>query len=176
MKLIKKIALSLFIVNFTVLGFGYDNQNVSKSYAAEDPIYNKQRDELSYAVSDRANVVATEAYTSYASADQKAAYENAIAEGNRLLGLGDGATREQLASATAAINQAKASIKRSVGASVKRQQLEQAIENNRTSVNSANFLLENAPNTVAPVRDKLVSLLQRSEALIRQAEAILQKL
>ena len=172
---IKKIALSLLVANFAFLGLAQNNLNLS--YAAEDKLtsdYEKQKSQLSYAIADRAVVVSTDAYNNYASEDAKAAYEKAVADGQAVLEKGD-ATFEELAVATSNINQAKATIWKDVDRLIKIEKLKVAVERNKTTIKSAKFLLENAPNTVAKVRGKLLDQIKKAEATIQRSEAYLAK-
>lgn len=174
-KIIKKLGLSLLVINFSFLAFGSNAEKVDISYAAEeDAIYEKQKSELAYAVSDRANVVSTQAYTEYASADQKAAYENAIAQGNAVLAKGNNATREEMATATSNINKAKASITRSVTRAVEISKLRAAVDRNQKTTDAANLLLNKYPHTVKNIRPQLIDLINKSQNLINKAQQILQ--
>ncbi len=176
-KNIKKIALSVLVANFAFLGLA--QTNVNTSYAAEEPLtkdYQKQKSQLSYAIADRAVVVSTEAYNSYASEDAKAAYEKAVANGQMVLEKGDAATFEELAVATANINQAKSVVWKDVDRLIKIDRLRLAVEDNKASVKSAKFLLESAPNTVARVRGKLIEKIKKAESVIQKSEDILSRI
>lgn len=174
-KVIKKISIAFFAINFAFLGLGQtETFQVFASEAQEkDAKYYEQKEELKKAVNDRAKVVSTDAYNNYASADAKAAYENAISNGQAILNKGDAATREELATATRNINNAKAGISRDAKAAIDKINLTKAIERNRIVIDAAKFLLENAPSKVANVKDQLLTMIQESEALIRKAEAFL---
>lgn len=175
-KTIKKIALSVLVANFAFLGLV--QTNVETSYAAEETLtkdYQRQKTQLSYAIADRAVVVSTEAYNSYASEDAKAAYENAIANGQMILEKGDAATFEELAVATSNINQAKSAVWRDVDKLIKTDRLKASMEKNRQTIASARFLLENAPKTVAKVRGKLLDQIKKAEAILQKSEAYLAK-
>ena len=175
-KTIKKIALSLLVANFAFLGIA---QNTTyTSYAAEEQLtadYQKQKEQLSYAIADRSVVVSTEAYNKYASENAKARYEKAIADGQAVIEKGDNATFEELAIATSNINQAKATIWKDVDRLIKIEKLKVSVERNRTSIKSAKFLLENAPKTVAKVKDKLIEQIRKAEDTIQRSEAYLAK-
>ena len=175
-KTIKKIALSLLVANFAFLGIA---QNTTyTSYAAEEQLtvdYQKQKEQLSYAIADRSVVVSTEAYNKYASENAKARYEKAIADGQAVIEKGDNATFEELAIATSNINQAKATILKDVDRLIKIEKLKVSVERNRTSIKSAKFLLENAPKTVAKVKDKLIEQIRKAEDTIQRSEAYLAK-
>ena len=54
--------------------------------------------------------------------------------------------------------------------------LKKAIDQNKVAVQSAEFLLENAPKQVAPVKDKLVKILNDAKATIKKSEEFLDKL
>lgn len=54
-----------------------------------------------------------------------------------------------------------------------KERLRQAIDYNKTQVNSAKFLLENAPKTVAKVKDKLESQIKKAEEIIEKSEKAL---
>ena len=171
MKIIKKLILSLFTANILFLGFGFN------AHASENDVrYNKQRDQLVYAVADRSNVVTSEAYYSYASEDTKASYEKAIADGDKLVQMGSAASIKDLAQATANINKAKANIKKEVDKELKKKKLEGAVDTNRKTVEAAKYLLKNVPHTVASVKGKLLQLIQKSENLINKTELILQNM
>lgn len=175
-KTIKKIALSLLIANFAFLGLAQGHINTS--YADEVKVtndYQKQKEQLSYAIADRAVVVSTDAYNNYASAESKAAYEKAVADGQAVLEKGDAATFEELAVATSNINQAKATIWKDVEKIIKIERLKASMAKNRTSIQSAKFLLENAPKTVAKVRGKLLDQIKKAELTIQKSEAYLAK-
>lgn len=175
-KTIKKIALSLLVANFAFLGLAQNNTYTS--YAAEEKLtadYQKQKEQLSYAIADRSVVVSTEAYNKYASENAKAAYEKAIADGQAVIEKGDNATFEELAIATSNINQAKATIWKDVDRLIKIEKLKVSVERNRTSIKSAKFLLENAPKTVAKVKDKLLEQIRKAEETIQRSEAFLAK-
>lgn len=175
-KTIKKLTLSLLVANFAFLGFA--QTNTFTSYAAEEKLtsdYQKQKEQLSYAIADRAVVVSTDAYNNYASEDAKAAYEKAVADGQLVLEKGDDATFEELAVATSNINQAKATIWKDVDKIIKIEKLKASMERNRTSIKSAKFLLENAPKTVAKVRGKLLDQIKKAELTIQKSEAYLAK-
>lgn len=175
-KTIKKLTLTLLVANFAFLGLGHSAQNIS--YAAEDSLssdYQEQKNQLSYAIADRAVVVSTDAYNNYASADAKAAYEKAVADGQIVLEKGDDATFEELAVATSNINQAKARIWKDVDKILKIEKLKASMEKNRTSIQSAKFLLEYAPKTVAKVRGKLLDQIKKAELTIQKSEAYLAK-
>lgn len=51
-----------------------------------------------------------------------------------------------------------------------------AINKNKVAVQSAEFLLENAPKQVAPVKDKLTRILKDAKETIRKSEEVLDKL
>lgn len=175
-KTIKKIALSLLVANFAFLGLAQNSTYTS--YAAEEQLtadYQKQKEQLSYAIADRSVVVSTEAYNKYASENAKARYEKAIADGQAIIEKGDNATFEELAIATSNINQAKATIWKDVDRLVKIEKLKVSVERNRTSIKSAKFLLENAPKTVAKVKDKLIEQIRKAEDTIQRSEAYLAK-
>lgn len=175
-KTIKKIALSLLVANFAFLGLAQNSTYTS--YAAEEQLtadYQKQKEQLSYAIADRSVVVSTEAYNKYASENAKARYEKAIADGQAIIEKGDNATFEELAIATSNINQAKATIWKDADRLVKIEKLKVSVERNRTSIKSAKFLLENAPKTVAKVKDKLIEQIRKAEDTIQRSEAYLAK-
>lgn len=175
-KTIKKIALSLLVANFAFLGLAQNSTYTS--YAAEEQLtadYQKQKEQLSYAIADRSVVVSTEAYNKYASENVKARYEKAIADGQAIIEKGDNATFEELAIATSSINQAKATIWKDVDRLIKIEKLKVSVERNRTSIKSAKFLLENAPKTVAKVKDKLIEQIRKAEDTIQRSEAYLAK-
>lgn len=175
-KTIKKIALSLLVANFAFLGLAQNSTYTS--YAAEEQLtadYQKQKEQLSYAIADRSVVVSTEAYNKYASENAKARYEKAIADGQAIIEKGDNATFEELAIATSNINQAKATILKDVDRLIKIEKLKVSVERNRTSIKSAKFLLENAPKTVAKVKDKLIEQIRKAEDTIQRSEAYLAK-
>lgn len=175
-KTIKKIALSLLVANFAFLGLAQNSTYTS--YAAEEQLtadYQKQKEQLSYAIADRSVVVSTEAYNKYASENAKARYEKAIADGQAVIEKGDNATFEELAIATSNINQAKATIWKDVDRLIKIEKLKVSVERNRTSIKSAKFLLENAPKTVAKVKDKLIEQIRKAEDTIQRSEAYLAK-
>lgn len=175
-KTIKKIALSLLVANFAFLGLAQNSTYTS--YAAEEQLtadYQKQKEQLSYAIADRSVVVSTEAYNKYASENAKARYEKAIADGQAVIEKGDNATFEELAIATSNINQAKATILKDVDRLIKIEKLKVSVERNRTSIKSAKFLLENAPKTVAKVKDKLIEQIRKAEDTIQRSEAYLAK-
>lgn len=175
-KTIKKIALSLLVANFAFLGLAQNSTYTS--YAAEEQLtadYQKQKEQLSYAIADRSVVVSTEAYNKYASENAKARYEKAIADGQAIIEKGDNATFEEFAIATSNINQAKATIWKDVDRLIKIEKLKVSVERNRTSIKSAKFLLENAPKTVAKVKDKLVEQIRKAEDTIQRSEAYLAK-
>lgn len=54
--------------------------------------------------------------------------------------------------------------------------LEEAIKNAEKELDSAKFLIKNAPNTIKPVRSKLDALIDRQEKIIRNAKNILSSL
>lgn len=54
-----------------------------------------------------------------------------------------------------------------------KEKLRRAIEANKTQVNSAKFLLENAPKTVAKVKDKLEMQIKKAEEIIEKSEKAL---
>lgn len=175
-KTIKKIALSLLVANFAFLGLAQNSTYTS--YAAEEQLtadYQKQKEQLSYAIADRSVVVSTEAYNKYASENVKASYEKAIADGQAIIEKGDNATFEEFAIATSNINQAKATIWKDVDRLIKIEKLKVSVERNRTSIKSAKFLLENAPKTVAKVKDKLIEQIRKAEDTIQRSEAYLAK-
>lgn len=175
-KTIKKIALSLLVANFAFLGLAQNSTYTS--YAAEEQLtadYQKQKEQLSYAIADRSVVVSTEAYNKYASENAKASYEKAIADGQAIIEKGDNATFEEFAIATSNINQAKATIWKDVDRLIKIEKLKVSVERNRTSIKSAKFLLENAPKTVAKVKDKLIEQIRKAEDTIQRSEAYLAK-
>ena len=174
-KFIKKISVAFFAMNFAFLGLGQTitSQVFASEVQTHDESYYKQKEQLSYAIADRAVVVSTDAYNNYASADSKAVYEKAIADGQAVLQKGDSATKEELATATININNAKAGISRDAKAAIDKINLTKAIERNRIVIDAAKFLLEKAPNKVAKVRDQLLTMIKESEELIRKAEAIL---
>lgn len=175
MKFIKKLGLSILVANLALTGYGLANTNLAYATEAQQDEtqteeYKVQRQQLEYAVGDRANVVSSEAYVSYASESTKAAYEKAIADARALLQT-EAPKQNQLAAATASINQARQAIKRDVSKVLARERLKKAIEDNKKTAASARYLLENAPKTVAKVKDVLIRKLQRSEELIKLAEA-----
>ena len=176
-KILKRLSLSILAVNLAFLGLA--NTSIENSYAAEasaNQKYKSQKEELTYAVADRATVVSSEAFNSYASENSKAAYEKAIANGQRIIEKGNQASLEELAQATANINEAKATIRREVDRQVKMAKLREAVEDNKLSIKSARFLLENAPNSVAKVKSKLIKQIQTAESIIQRSEALLQRL
>lgn len=56
-----------------------------------------------------------------------------------------------------------------------KEKLRQAVEYNKTQVNSAKFLLENAPKTVAKVKDKLLTQIKKAEEIIEKSEKALSR-
>lgn len=175
-KTIRKIAISLLLANFAFLGIGLADANIS--YAAEENLtkdYQTQVNQLSYAIADRATVVSTEVYNSYASAETKAAYEKAIADAQAVLDKGEAATFQELAVATSNINQAKARIWKDAEKIIKIEKLKAAMQKNRAAISSAKFLLENAPNTVSNVKGKLLDQIKKAELILQKSEAYLAK-
>lgn len=176
MKIFKKLGVLLLLCNFAFLGLA--QTKVSEVYAAEtseEAKYKTQKENLSFAVADSINVISTEAYNSYASSNTKMAYQKAVMDGKAVLQKGDTASFTELAVATSKINDAKSAIWRDVDRAVKIIRLKEAVEQNKVSVRSAKFLLQNAPNSVAGVKDKLINLIKKSEALIEKTEAVLQR-
>lgn len=57
-----------------------------------------------------------------------------------------------------------------------KEKLKKAIDKNKIAVQSAEFLLENAPKQVAPVKDKLIKLLTDAKETIRKSEEYLNEL
>lgn len=55
-------------------------------------------------------------------------------------------------------------------------QLKEAMMENKIAIKSAKFLLENAPKQVAPVRDKLIKLVENANNIIERSQNILKKL
>lgn len=55
-------------------------------------------------------------------------------------------------------------------------QLKEAMMENKIAIKSAEFLLENAPKQVAPVRDKLIKLVENANNIIERSQNILKKL
>ena len=55
-------------------------------------------------------------------------------------------------------------------------QLKEAMMENKIAIKSAKFLLENAPKQVAPVRDKLIKLVENANNIIEKSQNILKKL
>lgn len=55
-------------------------------------------------------------------------------------------------------------------------QLKEAMMENKIAIKSAKFLLENAPKQVAPVRDKLIKLVENAKNIIERSQNILKKL
>lgn len=178
MKLIKKIAIGIFALGLS-LGAGTLTGLDSKAYAAEatdQEKYKTQKEQLNYAVTDRANVVSSEAYVSYASEDTKAKYEKAVADGAAVLAKGDKASIEELAAATSNINQARSNIVRDVKKKLAKVNLQKAVEKNQNTSQAAKYLIQNYPNTVANVRTELEALIAKSDKLVKQAQALLQKM
>ncbi|WP_311492015.1 hypothetical protein [uncultured Anaerococcus sp.] len=175
MKIYKKLAISLLAANFAFLGLAQTNTH--QVYAAEgqnDQIkYDIQKKNLLLAISDSTNVVSSEVYNSYISADLQQAYLVAISQGKALLLKGDGASFDELRIATGNIKEAKAEMMRQADKNIKTIKLKEAISRNKITVNAAKLLLQTAPNKVAGVRDKLIQLINESERLIKVAEAIL---
>lgn len=56
------------------------------------------------------------------------------------------------------------------------ERLKKAIDANKTQVAAAKYLLENAPTTVAKVKDKLLTQIKNAEAIIEKSEKILERL
>lgn len=55
-------------------------------------------------------------------------------------------------------------------------QLKEAMMENKIAIKSAKFLLENAPKQVAPVKDKLIKLVENANNIIERSQNILKKL
>lgn len=55
-------------------------------------------------------------------------------------------------------------------------QLKEAMMENKIAIKSAEFLLENAPKQVAPVKDKLIKLVENANNIIERSQNILKKL
>ena len=55
-------------------------------------------------------------------------------------------------------------------------QLKEAMMENKIAIKSAKFLLENAPKQVAPVRDKLIKLVENANNIIERSQNLLKKL
>lgn len=55
-------------------------------------------------------------------------------------------------------------------------QLKEAMMENKIAIKSAKFLLENAPKQVAPVRDKLIKLVENAKNIIERSQNLLKKL
>lgn len=53
--------------------------------------------------------------------------------------------------------------------------LEEAVMKNKIAVKSAEFLLENAPKQVAPVKDKLIKQINNAKMIIEKSEKLLEK-
>lgn len=53
--------------------------------------------------------------------------------------------------------------------------LEEAVMKNKIAVESAEFLLENAPKQVAPVKDKLIKQINNAKMIIEKSEKLLEK-
>ncbi len=172
---IKKLLAGVFVVNLSILGAGfipYTNalDTVHADQASDISI---QRDELNKAVNDSDNVVNSLGFTNYASQESKDAYLRAIANGKKVLGLGNDASFDLLSAATFEINSAKDMIKNDAADMVKIESLRKAVENNKIQSDAARNLLENYPNTVRNVKEKLEKLIIDSEAYIKRANAIL---
>lgn len=55
-------------------------------------------------------------------------------------------------------------------------QLKEAMMENKIAIKSAKFLLENAPKQVAPVKDKLIKLVENAKNIIERSQNLLKKL
>ncbi|WP_311481309.1 FIVAR domain-containing protein [uncultured Anaerococcus sp.] len=173
-KLIKKLCLSLFVANLMCLGAG--NLIQKPAYAAEesdDIKYKIQREQLTLAVNDMPKVVGSEAYNTYAKSKTKLAYQQAIMDGQAILDKGNDAKIEELAGATANINSAKAGLSRDINDALTIKSLKEAVRESKITIDAVKILLETAPNKVAKVRGQLLQLIKDSEAVIREAEALL---
>nr|WP_072536865.1 FIVAR domain-containing protein [Anaerococcus mediterraneensis] len=176
MKLGKKILSGLFAITFIFTGscLGYQKNTV---YADEvDAEYEIQRKALVEAVNDRANVISTEAFYSYASENSKAIYEKAVADAEAVLELGHGASFDQMSQATEAINTAKQNIIKEVNHILTKRKLERVLEKVRATNRATKFILEKYPNTIAKVRPEIEALLQKQDRQIREAEKRLQNM
>ena len=54
--------------------------------------------------------------------------------------------------------------------------LKEAVAENKISVKSGEFLLENAPKQIAPVKDKLTMLINNAKYIIEKSEKVMTKL
>ena len=161
---------------------GYQANFTEASYATSSENLNtleNQKRELQHAVDDSIKVINSEVYFSYTSQDLKNNYENAIENAKLELTRQD-ASYDELRQATIRVNEAKKAIYDAASKLAQKMytknQLKKSIENNRMQVNVAKNLLENYPHTIKNVRSKLVKILEDSQQLISQAEALLEKL
>lgn len=173
-KLIRRLSLGLLAAG---LAFGGSSQISSKmAYAAEETNkikYESQKEQLILAIVDMPKVISSDAFTNYAKAASKAAYEQAVAEGQAVLDKGKEAKMEELAQATVNINNAKAMIIRDVNDSMAKIQLQKAVDDNKTTINAIRLLMKNSPQKIAKVKDQLLQIIKESEALIQEAEKLL---
>lgn len=174
MKIFKKLAISLLAANFAFMGLGQASLPVI--YAAEEneqKKYEEQKENLKLALADSINVISSEVYNSYISADLQKSYQDAIQDGKKVMEKGEAASFDELRIATLRIQEIKQSMMREADKKIKNIKLKEAIERNKITVSAAKLLLETAPNKVAGVKDKLLNLIKESEKLIAAAEALL---
>ena len=177
MKVFKKLAISLLAANFAFLGLGQSNINevYADEITSESKEMKSQKENLIYAITDSINVKSTQSYSEYAKEATRLAYDQAIENARLVIEKGDNATYKELQLATAKINEAKAGIERDVNRVLKINALKDLLEKNKTAVQSAKFLLKNAPNTVSKVKGELEKQIKAAEAIIQKTEVILSK-
>ena len=174
MKVKNKLIVGLLTLNLALGGGLAAGISQNEAYAAEANLANfeKQRAQLQKAIDDVPNVLASEIYTSYASQELKADYEAAVDYASLVLGKENEATVKELVDATANINKAKSEIYKAAENLIQKQKLLKAIENNEKIANTAQFLMDNYPETVKKVRTELEAMVKTSRALVQQARQL----
>ena len=160
----------------------YQAQNTAQNSneLIRDPKVEKQIAQLQLAVDDQVNVVNSNAYYNYASQELKAEYEAAIANAKSVLARKDSASYEELRNAMARVNTAKQNILNQVNQQAvkqnKKNQLNEAIKRNKTTLAAAKQLKALMPNASRIFERQLNSLMAQSESLIAKAQAMLANL
>lgn len=179
MKLKNKILSLALALAFVPMTTDFSSQSVS--YAAEETVntIENQRAELQKAVDASVKIVNSEVYFSYASQGLKSEYEAAISDGELQLSRQD-ATYEDLRLATKRINDAVDAIyKEAEGIAQKikvKKDLEKAISDNQLQVQVVNSLIKNYPKTIQRVRPQLLKMIEESNAIVKEAQALLKTL
>lgn len=179
MKVKNKILRLTMALALVPIATSYSVHNIS--YAAEEDVNTSknQRAELQKAVDSSVKIINSEVYFSYTSQGLKSEYESAISEGELILSRDD-ATYEGLRQATKRINNAVDAIYKEAEGIANRikikKQLEKAINDYQMQINVVNSILKKYPKTVKNVKPKLLSLMEESNAYLKEAQALLKTL